>query len=124
MASLDSAPIPFEVHERWFARSLERADRKLWVVEVDGQGVGVARLDLDGRTATVSIHLAPESRGRGIGPDALRALETLARDLGISRLLAAVKADNGASLRAFRKAGFEGPVAAPVATLVKAVHGC
>jgi RimJ/RimL family protein N-acetyltransferase len=65
------------------------------------------RLDIGGAEATVSIHLASDWRGRGVGTRALVALAELAfADLGIARLLASVKADNHASLAAFRKAGF------------------
>jgi len=106
-ASLDPAPIPWEIHERWFLASLERADRKIYIVSVDGAPEGVARLDIAGRAATVSIHLAPAWRGRGVGPAALCALGALAfGELGLTALLASVKADNAASISAFRKAGF------------------
>lgn len=106
-ASFDSAPIPWKIHDCWFRGSLERADRKIYIVTVDGSQEGVARMDIAGREAMVSIHLAPAWRGRGVGPIALRALAALAfGELGISALLASVKADNAASLSAFERAGF------------------
>ena len=106
-ASLDPAPIPFATHERWFAESLASATRKLYVVVAGGRGAGVVRLDLDARRAAVSIHLAPQRRGQGLGPAALRALADLAfGTLGVSVLIASVKRDNRASLSAFARAGF------------------
>ena len=106
-ASFDSSPIPFERHERWFRESLDRQDRKIYVILVDGRPAGVARLDLDGGQGIVSIHLAPECRGRGVGPAALEALAGLAfGPLALDRLVAAVKPDNLASLVAFETAGF------------------
>ena len=106
-ASFDSAPIPFDTHERWFAESLARADRKLYIVMAADRPVGVARLDLDGGTATVSLHIAPEWRGRKIGPAALRALADVAFGrLGLDRLEASIKRDNARSLAAFGQAGF------------------
>ena len=106
-ASFDAAPIPFEAHERWFHESLRRPDRKTYVVLTDGQPAGAARLDLSDDQAVVSLHLAPESRGRRIGPAALRALTEVAFEaLGVDRLLAFVKLGNSRSLSAFEQAGF------------------
>lgn len=106
-ASLDSAPIPFETHARWFAESLTRPDRKLYIVTAGDRPVGVARLDLDGGGAVVSLHLAPEWRGRKIGPAALRALAELAfGPLGLATVTASIKSDNARSLAAFERAGF------------------
>ena len=106
-ASFDSALIPWEEHRRWFLESLERGDREIYVVEVEGLSQGVARLDIAGGEAAVSIHLAPPWRARGVGPLALRRLAEVAfLDLGLDRLIASVKADNLASLSAFVKAGF------------------
>ncbi len=106
-ASFDSSPIPFETHEPWFRESLRRPDRKIYVVLTDGQPAGAARLDLSDNQALVSLHLAPEWRGRRIGPAALRALTDLAFEaLGVDRLLAFVKLENTRSLSAFEQAGF------------------
>lgn len=106
-ASFESDPIPFEVHDAWFRESLVQDTRKLYVIVADGVESGVARLDLAGSEAEVSIHLAPESRYRGVGPAALHALADLAfGTLGVRRLTGLIKPDNQASLAAFSKAGF------------------
>ena len=119
-ASFDSALIAFETHRRWFDESLQRPDRHLFIVLADGREAGVVRLDVAEAAGTVSIHLAPAWRGRGVGPSALAALEHIAfGPLGLGRIEARVKADNGASLEAFRKAGFVAVVAKPPVSLVK-----
>ena len=106
-ASFDAAPIALESHERWFQATLRSPERRLYIIEAVGEAVGVVRLDLEGERATVSINLAPEWRGRGVGPLALERLTELAfGTLGLNRLVASVKADNRASLAAFEKAGF------------------
>ena len=106
-ASFSTAPIPRDVHARWFEDALRRTDRRVFVIEVDQMPAGTARLDLAARDADVSIHLAREWRGRGVGSSALRALADLAfGQLGIDRLIASVKPDNQASLTAFARAGF------------------
>ena len=106
-ASFESAEIPWDTHVRWFGDALSREDRRILVVEADGEPAGTVRLDIAGADATVSIHLAREWRGRGVGTRALTALADLAfGELAIGRLLASVKANNHASLAAFAKAGF------------------
>jgi RimJ/RimL family protein N-acetyltransferase len=119
-ASFDSAPIAFETHQSWFHQSLQRPDRHLLVVLADGHEAGVVRLDVTDAVGTVSIHLAPAWRGRGVGPSALAALEHIAfGPLGLGRMEARVKADNGASLAAFQKAGFVAVAPGPPVTLTK-----
>lgn len=106
-ASFHSSPVHFETHERWFLESLRSRCRKIYIVTVGDRPSGVARLDVTGAEATVSIHLAPEWRGRGVGPRALQALEAVAfGPLGLVRLVARIKADNTASVTAFGRAGF------------------
>ncbi len=106
-ASFDSAVIPLDRHEVWFRDTLHRADRRLYVVLADGRESGVVRLDISGREAEVSIHLAPDCRGRGLGTLALRALADQAFGaLGLDCLAALVKAGNTASRRVFLAAGF------------------
>ncbi len=106
-ASFDSAEIPWVLHERWFFESLDREDRRIYIIAVKSLSQGVARLDIAGLEAAVSIHLAPAWRGKGVGPIALRKLAAMAfRDLKVHRLVASVKDDNLASLSAFKKARF------------------
>lgn len=119
-ASFNSAPIAFSAHEQWFRESLGRQNRRLYVVLVDGREAGVARLDLEGSEATVSIHLGPEWRGRRVGPAALEALEAIAfGGLGLTRLVASVKPGNSASLSAFRRAGFRVAGSGEALSLIK-----
>jgi N-acylneuraminate cytidylyltransferase len=112
-ASFDEAPVPLDAHTRWLEDSLRRDDRRIYIVRAAGPeagaGVdaGMVRLDLSGSEGTVSINIAPEWRGKGVGPAALRAVESEAFGrLGLSRLVAQVKADNPASRIAFERAGF------------------
>jgi UDP-2,4-diacetamido-2,4,6-trideoxy-beta-L-altropyranose hydrolase len=119
-ASFDTAPISFATHQRWFHESLQRPDRHMYVVLADGHEAGVVRLDVAGAVGTVSIHLSPAWRGRGIGPSALASLEGIAfGPLDLRRMEARVKGDNGASLAAFQKAGFVAVDSKPPVRLMK-----
>ena len=106
-ASFDEREIPWAEHARWFADALGRADRRVFVVEADGVAAGTVRLDRAGREASVSISVAPEWRGRGVGTEALRLLcRAEAGEAGLERLVARVKPGNPASRAAFARAGF------------------
>jgi len=104
--SFHSDPISEAAHSAWFAESLAGA-RDLYIIEWDGAPIGLVRLDpLIEREAIVSLTIAPEFRGRGLGPTALAVLAKKASDLGISRLLAKIRKTNTRSQRTFERAGF------------------
>lgn len=106
-ASFQRDPIDHATHCAWFVASLERADRRLFVLMVGDANAALLRLDLGAPgEATVSINLAPDWRGQGLGAPALALLEAEARGLGARRLIAYIRAENAASLRAFARAGY------------------
>ncbi|MCS6797814.1 MAG: GNAT family N-acetyltransferase [Myxococcota bacterium] len=108
-ASFTPEPIAWETHVAWYARALEGRARRLFVVEHEGEPVGVVRFELSDETsaeAEIGINLAPEARGRGIGTAALREAVRIARGLGLQRLVACIRPDNTASLKLFARAGY------------------
>ncbi len=69
--------------------------------------VGQIRYDITDDTAVVSLSLAREARGRGLGPALIwRGSERCFADSSVKLIRAYVKPDNKASIRAFSKAGF------------------
>jgi RimJ/RimL family protein N-acetyltransferase len=107
-ASFTPGEVSTEEHHRWLARKLSSPSCALLIIEEAGQAVGQVRLDrIDPDTADVSIGLASEARGRGVGRAALELAVAQAPELlGVTTVRAFVKHDNPASLRAFRAAGF------------------
>jgi RimJ/RimL family protein N-acetyltransferase len=106
--SFSSEEISRDEHSRWFARKLADSNCKLLIVEEDGRPVGQVRLDrVEADKAEISIGLAPDARGRGVGREALRcAVLEAPRRLGVTTVTAFVKHNNAASLAAFTAAGF------------------
>jgi UDP-2,4-diacetamido-2,4,6-trideoxy-beta-L-altropyranose hydrolase len=107
-ASFRSRPIEWDEHVAWFdARTRDPASR-IYIIEAGGESSGVLRFDLDGPArAVVSINIAPEARGRGLGPDALReGCALVSADDAVSSVTAYIKPDNAASLRTFERSGF------------------
>lgn len=95
-------------HERWFAQVLaDPSATKLWIIEENGMPVGQVRVDVVGGVGVVSIAIAAEHRGRGIGPKALSAMvAAVTVDDSVALLKALSHPDNSRSLRAFELAGF------------------
>ena len=88
---------------------LARPDVEAFVVEADGEPIGYLQVWTDdGRSGGIDMFLVPDARGRGLGPDAGRAI---ARHLREERGWDAVTVDpyvwNERAIAAWRKAGFE-----------------
>jgi aminoglycoside 6'-N-acetyltransferase len=81
-----------------------------YIVEADGVPVGylqVHDLDDDG-AGGLDMFLVPAARGRGLGPDAARAVARyLVDERGWSRVTVDPYAWNDVALRGWRNAGFE-----------------
>lgn len=96
-----------EEHAAWLRATLVATDRHLLIAVLDGQPVAQLRLDVAGPAAVeLSITVAPQHRGRGLGAAVLREADAFARALGIARLTASIRPENEASLRAFKSAGW------------------
>ena len=106
--SLSTAPVPYADHCAWFEAALRRPTRHLFIAEHAGEAVGFLRLDAnaEGAGCTISINLAPQARGRGLGRASLEAATEAARGLDFSHIDALIRAHNGASLAAFARAGY------------------
>lgn len=101
--------VAVETHRTWLRSLLSDPRRHLFVASCDGADVGQVRLDAPTRgAAEVSLTVAPAHRGRGLAAAMLRAIEQQARDLGLARLVASIRPENEASLRAFKAAGWYG----------------
>jgi len=100
--------VPWEDHCVWFDKILVDDSRVLLVGEVDGEAVGVVRFlqEADG-VYEVSINLAPEARGKGIGSKLLGlGLKHLKQAKSVQLAFAMLKKSNIASKRTFEKNGF------------------
>jgi RimJ/RimL family protein N-acetyltransferase len=107
-ASFSGDAIPFDRHERWLATRLADTRAPLYMVgTADGRDVGYVRFDVVDGELQLSIALAPEARGQGLGPRALREAVTALRASGRHEpVVALVRADNPRSRAAFLRAGF------------------
>lgn len=104
----DGKEIGRSEHARWLARVLADPDCHL-LIAADTRGEsGVLRYDIQLDTARVSIYLAPERLGSGVGPALLAAGERWlsARRPEVTAISADVQTGNEVSARLFTGAGY------------------
>jgi aminoglycoside 6'-N-acetyltransferase len=86
---------------------LRRPDVEPFVVEEQGRPVGYLQVWREGDAGGIDMFLIPDARGRGLGPDAARAV---ARHLRYERSWGRITVDpylwNDAAVRAWERAGF------------------
>ncbi|KAB7743578.1 ribosomal-protein-alanine N-acetyltransferase [Nostocoides sp. F2B08] len=92
----------------WWAELAARPRRDYVALESDGELVGYAGLDLAGEVADVmTIAVAPEAQGRGLGGELLALMASRAREAGAAYLLLEVRDDNAGAKALYARAGFE-----------------
>ena len=107
--SFTEAPIPYADHVQWLERRLASDATRLWIFSDAAGAVGQVRVERTGDDAEINIAVAPERRGRGLGTAMLRgALDAVRAEWGDAvRPRAQVFERNAASLRMFRRCGFQ-----------------
>lgn len=108
--SRNGGEIPYAAHVDWVQSSLGRSERHLFIAHDDHGDVGTVRWDRHApHEWEVSITVAPERRGQGLGRSLLSAGESaLLRTVGtdVLRFLAVVHEENEASRRLFVRSGY------------------
>lgn len=107
--SFNTAPIAWDEHKKWFNDKLQ--DQKVVIyIAFDGNNkIGSIRFEDKGNAVKVSVMLNPDFSGKGLGALVIK----LGTEKFINRkkpnkpIIAEIKKDNIASIKAFQKAGFE-----------------
>ena len=114
--SFNPGPIDLADHVTWLRGVVADAQSMLLIGEYDGGTIGQVRFDHDGGTIVVSVGLAPAARGQSLGaPLIVAGVRVAQRRWPGTAIVARIKVDNTASVRAFRVGGFSdaGVVAEP-----------
>lgn len=111
--SLNSAPIDFDAHSKWFEKKLAVSDNVIFIAEIDSlpivQPVAQTRFDLDGNSAEVNIAVVAGFRGKGYGTEILKtAAARFFKEFPETKTVRAfINLGNDASLKSFTKAGYK-----------------
>jgi aminoglycoside 6'-N-acetyltransferase len=82
---------------------LAREDVEAWIVEAESEPIGFLQVHPEG----LDMFLIPAARGRGLGPDAARAMaEHIIRERGRDRVTVDPYAWNEVAVHAWKRAGF------------------
>jgi len=112
LATADTEPVSVESKRPWFLAHTP-GRHPILVHEEAGEVIAwVSFQPFYGRpaydhTAEISIYLAPEARGKGLGKRLLREAMDMTPSLGIKTLLGFIFSHNEPSIRLFRGFGFE-----------------
>ena len=108
--SVNSSIISIGEHQKWFESILIDPNRKIYIGIVEGKKVGVTKFEVDGNDnneAKVSINLNPTMRGKKFSFDLLsRSVDIYLKQKKV-KLNAIVKNKNLASIKIFKKCGFQ-----------------
>ncbi|MDX6770662.1 MAG: GNAT family N-acetyltransferase [Elusimicrobiota bacterium] len=109
--TFDTTPRTLAEQERWFAA--HGASHPVLVAEEGGAILGWASLSgysdrcAYSRTAEVSVYVAEDARGRGVGGGLLDAVLAAGRAAGVKEVIARIAEGNETSLKLHAKRGFE-----------------
>ena len=85
-----------------------RPRRDYVLLHADGRVIGYAGLDHTGSVSDImTVAVAPEAQGRGVGRMLLQELETRSIARGATAMMLEVRADNAAAIGLYERAGFE-----------------
>jgi UDP-4-amino-4,6-dideoxy-N-acetyl-beta-L-altrosamine N-acetyltransferase len=98
-------------HDRWFAGALAAGDRRYWIIEADGEPVGLAnlaRIDRAVRRCDWAYYLGePSTRGKGLGSRIeYVVLRHVFETLGLNKLCCEVLLENEAVWKLHESFGF------------------
>jgi spore coat polysaccharide biosynthesis predicted glycosyltransferase SpsG/RimJ/RimL family protein N-acetyltransferase len=105
-ASFRSAPVPWSRHFAWLTDAMRSSSVAIHIGEVDGKAIGVVRLEREGERATISVTVAPASRGQNRAVPLIDAGLEVARHARVKWVDAFIRQENVPSRRAFASAGF------------------
>lgn len=99
---------PDEVRQ-WLDQKLQSKDTKIFSIDSNGGFAGyvqIANIDWDNGVGTLGICLMANSRGAGVGTEAVSQLHEFARELGLRKLILTVRADNLRGISIYDKLGY------------------
>lgn len=106
-ASISREEVTATEHAIWLTEVSADPARELMIGEIDGVPVGTVRLDAEVGSIEISITVAPERRGEGLGGELLdAAIACISRTRPDAQLIARIREDNPPSLHLFADRGF------------------
>ncbi len=108
-SSFSSDPIKWERHTDWFEKKLNDQNHIFFIAhDKEDTPVGQVRFDCEGKNSTISVSIANEQRGKGLGKAIIaQSCRKLFGSFSVDHIDAYIKEGNPASQAAFTKVGFK-----------------
>jgi RimJ/RimL family protein N-acetyltransferase len=106
--SINSDPISFDGHKRWFNEKINHPNVLFYIYHNGNQDIGQVRFDIVDDTAEISYSVAASFRGQGYGQRMMLLAENEVKNNypNIKWLQASVKNGNMPSYNIFKKLGY------------------
>lgn len=106
--AFNTKKIPYEEHKKWFKKLLDDSSQVQFIMLLENEPVGQARLSVNMEEAEIDYSIAVEKRGMGYGKILIQLVQEAVYNkyTSIKKLTAKVKMSNMASICCFRKNGF------------------
>lgn len=107
--SFNTAPILWAEHEKWFKAKINDPYTAIYMAYCGQNDIGSIRFENKGDAVKISVMLNPSFIGKGFGAEIIRsAVEKYVSERKVNKaIIAEIKKDNIASVKAFQKAGFK-----------------
>ena len=105
--SYNKSEISFADHSQWFLRKLSDSNSLVLIAIINEKESGTIRYEFDTDSTTVGISISEEFRGRNLGSTMLRQSAIKYVETICFPVLAFIKVENDASVRAFKCAGYK-----------------
>ncbi len=102
--SLNSEPIPFETHRKWFDSQLTNPDSKLFILTDGAEPLGQIRIQKKNLLWEIGYSIDKKHRSKKLGEAIVRLLVERFNNYSFKAI---VKKENSASLKVFQNLGFE-----------------
>jgi len=105
--SFTSADIDYDTHREWFSNKLEDENSLIFIIEAQEIPASIVRFEIGDRSATIGVSIAKEFRGKGFAVTTINmGVDAYFNSYNLT-ILASIKPENIASIKSFKKAGFE-----------------
>jgi len=107
--SFNTDPISRDEHERWFQEKSKDPNSQIYIACFEDKKIGIVRFDEIGDVIKVSVMLNPGLLGKGLGSEVIRlgTERFISEKKPCKPVIAEIKKNNIASIKAFEKAAFK-----------------
>lgn len=102
-------PISWDEHEKWFKTMRIDPNVTIYIAYYGANKIGSIRFEVRSDVIKISVMLSPKWIGKGLGLKTIRlgTIKYISEKRPDKPLMAEIKSDNIASIKAFQKAGFK-----------------